>query len=112
MFLLIGMSVLSLLIAGYAYFTMSGSAAALIMTGGIVYFVGVFVVSILFNIPMNNKLEQKEYTGQEAAIYWKNTYFPRWTFWNYVRAISSGGTAVCFLVACIWMTQEAMMHVS
>lgn len=112
MFLLIGMSILFPLIAGYAYYSISGPTAGLIMTGGTVYFFGVFVVSIFFNIPMNERLDKQEYAGAEAATYWSNVYFPRWTFWNYVRAISSSGAAVCFLVACIWMAQGAMVSVS
>jgi len=105
MFLLLGMSALSPLMIGYAYFHVAGSASALIMTGGAVYFIGVFVVSLVFNVPMNNRLDAKEFCGAEAATYWRNNYLPRWTLWNYVRAIASAASAICFLIACVWLAQ-------
>ena len=104
-FLLLGMSALSPFLIGYAYFRVAGSPSALIMTGGAIYFAGVFVVSVVFNVPMNNRLDAKEYSGTEAATYWTNTYMPRWTFWNYVRAIASAASAICFLVAGVWLAQ-------
>lgn len=108
MFLLLGMSALSPFLIGYAYFRVAGSASAWIITGGAIYLVGVFVVSLVFNVPMNNRLDAKEYSGTEAATYWTNTYFPHWTFWNYVRALASAGSAICFLVACVWLAQGTM----
>ncbi len=108
MVLLLGMSALSPVLVGYAYFFVAGSASTLIMTGGALYLAGVFVVSLVFNVPMNNRLEAKDFAGPEAATYWTNTYFPRWTFWNAVRAIASAGSAICFLVACVWLAQGAM----
>ncbi len=105
MLLLLGMSALSPFLIGYAYFRVAGSASALIMTGGAIYLAGVFVVTLVFNVPMNNRLDSKEYSSTEAATYWTDTYMPRWTFWNYVRAIASTGSAICFLVACVWLAQ-------
>ena len=108
MFLLLGMSALSPILAGIAYLRVDGPASTLIMLGGAIYFLGVFVVSLVFNVPMNNRLDAKEYSGAEAANYWTNTYMPHWTFWNYVRAITSAGAAVCFLAAGTWLAQGAM----
>ncbi len=107
--LLLGMSALSPFLAGFAYFNLSGSVSALIMVGGMLYFIGVFVVSLVFNVPMNNQLDTKEYSGKGAAIYWKNIYYPRWTFWNYIRAIAAGGAAVCFLVSSVWIVQGGII---
>lgn len=54
----------------------------------IVYFVGVFLVTVVYNVPLNNRLaKSKEQTT------WRN-YIERWTFWNHVRTIA----AVCALV--------------
>lgn len=108
MVLLMGMSALSPLLIGYAYFRVAGSASALIMTGGAVYFVGVFLVSLVFNVPMNNRLDAKEHSSAEAAAYWTDIYLPRWTFWNYLRAIASAAAAICYLVACIALAQGSM----
>ncbi len=108
MVLLLGMSALSPFLIGYAFFRVAGPASALIMAGGAIYLAGVFVVTLVFNVPMNNRLDAKEYSGAEAAAYWTDTYMPHWTFWNYVRAIASAGSAICYLVACVWLAQGTM----
>ena len=99
MVLLIGMSFLSLVLVGYAYLWVNSAVAIYVIPGGVIYFVGVFLVSLVFNIPMNNALEARDYREIEAATYWVETYLPRWTFWNYVRAISAAVSSACFLVA-------------
>ncbi len=105
MFLLLGMSALSPFLIGYAYFRIAGSASAWIIAGGTIYLAGVFAVTLVSNVPMNNRLDAKEYSGTEAATYWTNTYLPHWTFWNHVRVLASVGSAICYLAACVWLAQ-------
>lgn len=99
MVLLLGWSAVSPVLIVYAYTSIAGAAATWIILGGSVYLVGVFAVSLLFNVPMNRRLDAMVFTGPDAARYWQETYFPRWTFWNYVRAISAAAAAVCYLMA-------------
>ena len=108
MVLLLGMSALSPFLIGYAYFRIAGLAAAWIIAGGTIYLAGVFAVTLVFNVPMNNHLDAKEYSGIEAATYWSNTYMPHWTFWNHVRSLAAAGSAICFLAACLWLAQGTM----
>jgi len=109
MVLLLGLSALSPFLIGYAYFGVAGSASAWIIAGGALYLAGVFGVSLVFNVPMNDRLEAKDCSGPEASAYWTGTYRPRWTFWNTVRALASAGSAICYLVACsLWLSQGAM----
>ncbi len=100
MVLLLGMSFASPLFAAYAYFYVSGPPAGLIAAGSAIYFIGVFVVSLVFNVPMNRRLDGMDYTDNAAHAYWQ-TYVPVWSFWNYIRSISSAAAAACFLVACV-----------
>ncbi|MBL4750076.1 MAG: DUF1772 domain-containing protein [Amylibacter sp.] len=101
MFLLWGFVALLAGLGTYAYVTLTGPAQPYILTGSISYIIGVLGISYLFNIPMNDKLATLDFTSNQAAEYWRNTYLPRWTFWNYIRAIASGFTATCFLLASI-----------
>ncbi len=103
MVLLLGMSAGSIILATYASMQITDASQLWIILGGSTYFFGVFVVSMAFNVPMNNRLDKMDYSSEEAAQYWQKIYYPRWTFWNYVRAVSSTIAAVCFLVAAIWM---------
>jgi len=85
----------------YAYFNLSSPALPYILTGSGSYIIGVLGVSYLFNIPMNDRLAALDFNTPAAATYWREIYLPRWTFWNYLRAVAAGGTAICFLIACI-----------
>jgi len=105
MVMLLGMSALSPVLIGYAYFKLTGPTSVLIMIGAAIYLVGVFAVTLVFNVPMNNHLAHLDYSNAEAAAYWTSTYFPQWTFWNSVRASASAASAVCYLIACIRLVQ-------
>ena len=105
MVLLLGMCGLSPLLMGYAYLRLTGAPSVLIMTGGAVYLAGVFAVSLVFNVPMNSRLDAKDCSGSEAATYWTKIYMPRWTWWNHVRAISSAASAICYLLAVVGLAR-------
>jgi uncharacterized membrane protein len=98
MVLLLGMSALSPFFIWYALARLDGAVEGWVLAGGVMYFAGVFLVSMVFNVPMNERLDALDHTGSEADAYWRE-YVPRWSFWNYVRAIAGTGSAVCFLVA-------------
>jgi len=99
MTLFLGLSAFSLFVIFYAGITLSGSTAVLVIMAGAIYLVGVFGVTVLFNVPMNNMLATLDYSTLEAVSYWKNTYLPDWTFWNSVRTMACVASAVCYLVA-------------
>lgn len=100
MVLLLGMSALAPVLGAYAYFTLESAASSWVLTGAVVYFVGTFLVTLIFNVPMNMRLDRMEFTSPVAATYWR-TYVPVWSFWNWVRAGASSAASVCFFVACL-----------
>ncbi len=108
MVVLLGMTALSVLLVGYAYLYLDGPASTLIMAGGAIYLVGVFAVTAAFNVPMNKALDAMDHSAVEAASYWKTVYFPDWTMWNWVRAVASMASAVCYLGALVWMAQGSV----
>jgi uncharacterized membrane protein len=95
---------LSPVLMAYAYVNLVGPAAALILVGGALYVAGV-AVTLVFNVPMNEHLARLDYSGAEGAAYWSSTYFPQWTFWNWVRVVCSAAAAGCYLVASVWLVQ-------
>ena len=100
--LFLGMAVVSLFIIGYAYLFLAGPAAVLIMAAAGLYLVGVFGVTVVFNVPLNNRLAAMESTSDAALSFWTGTYLPNWTFWNTVRAVASIAAAACLLPALAW----------
>lgn len=95
--LLIAMAVASVALALYASVLMTGPAAGWIMAGCASYVIGVFIVTMVFNVPMNQRLDAMNRESAETVSYW-TVYAPSWTLWNHVRTIASAGSAVCFLI--------------
>ncbi|MBV1866892.1 MAG: DUF1772 domain-containing protein [Marinosulfonomonas sp.] len=93
MILFIGMAAISVLIAGYSGFNQSGPAAYLIAGAALVYLIGGFGVTVVFNVPLNEVLATMDTSSKATHDFWTNSYLPRWTFWNSVR------TVACILAA-------------
>ncbi len=106
MALFLGMAPVSLIVAGYGAFGLSGPAATLIMMAGLVYLIGCFGVTVLCNVPMNEALAGMEMETGATRDYWLQTYVPRWTFWNSVRTLACTVSAALLLAGLLWMTQS------
>jgi uncharacterized membrane protein len=52
------------------------------------YGLGVFAVTFLVNVPLNEALASANPTSDTAASIWAS-YYDSWTVWNHVRAICS-----------------------
>ena len=52
------------------------------------YVVGCLLSTILFNVPLNDKLESVDSHGDEELALW-DTYLVRWTRWNHVRSVAT-----------------------
>ena len=53
-----------------------------IFVGSIVYLLGPFGITMLCNVPLNNKLAKSELSSADTV--WVN-YQQRWQFWNHIR---------------------------
>lgn len=98
--LLIGMSVISAVIGVATYLVPPSVASALIIAGSLCYVLGVFLVTMLGNVPKNNRLAALSDGGAEAQDYWP-MYYSGWMFWNHVRTFFSFITAVLYIVAAV-----------
>ena len=76
----------------------SGSVAMLV--GGILYVSGMFLVTMIFNQPLNEALAAADPASPQGAALWAR-YVSGWSFWNHVRTIASTGSFVMFAVALI-----------
>jgi uncharacterized membrane protein len=105
MALFLGMAGGSVLLAGYAWIGLDGPAATLILLAALVYLVGCFGVTVVFNVPMNEALAGMDLSEAATRDYWLETYVPRWTFWNSVRTGASALSAALLLFGLFWMAQ-------
>lgn len=67
------------------------------LAGGVVYLVGIVVVTGAFNVPRNDALAAVPAASAEAAAVWSR-YLVEWTAWNHVRTVA-GVVATALLVA-------------
>jgi uncharacterized membrane protein len=99
MTLFIGMAPVSLCVAGFGAVILGGLPGVLMLVAGLSYFFGCFCVTVFFNVPMNEALAGMDAESEAAQAYWRETYLPRWTFWNSVRTVGSVLPAALLLLA-------------
>lgn len=72
--------------------------AAWLLAGGLLYLVGTFLVTLVFNVPRNEALAAVAPTAPEAAKLWAG-YLSSWTAWNHVRTVAALLAAAAFSVS-------------
>lgn len=75
-------------IAGLYFFVFSSGLQSI---AGLVFFIGTTLVTVVFNVPLNNKLRD---SSPDTLPYVWQTYLVEWTFWNNVRTVSAIGTGL------------------
>ena len=91
-------SIISLLLIALALVYWDEAGAGMVLVAGLVYFTGMFVCTIVFNVPLNNALSRLDPTSDNAQQAWFH-YLKNWTKWNHLRTVSS--LVTCTL--CIWL---------
>ena len=93
-----GTSVGAVVIAASVLSNFAEPGAILKFSAGALYFTGMFVTTILVNVPLNNKLGDADAYSAHGAEIWDD-YLQRWTRWNHVRAIASLVSSILFFTA-------------
>jgi len=75
-------------LASLAVFDIGATGARWSLAGGLTYFIGMFVVTVTCNVPLNNRLEASQPYDPQAPETWR-IYLLVWTRWNHVRTIAS-----------------------
>ena len=70
------------------------------LAGGLIYVVGMFLCTIVFNVPLNNALAVVDPASGAAAPVWAR-YLKDWTLWNHVRTISSTAATALYIAALV-----------
>lgn len=96
--LFLGTSLTSLVLAGRSLFDLSEPGALAMLAGGILYVVGMFAVTMVLNVPLNNALAAIDPASAEGAQVWTR-YLKNWVFWNHVRTIASIAACALFIGA-------------
>jgi uncharacterized membrane protein len=59
-----------------------------LLTGSVLYLVGSLLVTMVFNVPMNESLAAAAPTAPDSASLWAG-YLTRWTAWNHIRTVAA-----------------------
>jgi uncharacterized membrane protein len=81
-----------------AFLGWSSPRSIYLIAGGLLYFVGCFLVTMFFNVPLNDALAAVAPSGAEGANLWMR-YLSVWTNWNHVRTAASLAASVFFMLA-------------
>lgn len=68
------------------------------LVGSVLYLVGTFLVTMICNVPLNDKLAAVNPTNPDAASVWAN-YLTNWTAWNHVRTVAALAAAASLILA-------------
>lgn len=96
--LFIGTGLLCVFITVLTFMQRPAAAMPWLLAGSVLYFVGTFVFTMVFNVPRNNALDSVDAASTEGARLWAD-YLVTWTFWNHVRTVASLGAMASFMVA-------------
>jgi uncharacterized membrane protein len=96
--LFFGTTLVSAILAVLAVFRLGEPGAVAMLAGGVVYLMGMFVVTMMFNVPLNNALAAADPASADAASLWAR-YLKDWTFWNHVRTVASTAACALFIAA-------------
>ncbi|MEX3615198.1 DUF1772 domain-containing protein [Paenibacillus glucanolyticus] len=75
-----------------------GEPGSLHLLGASLLYLAGFIVTIAFNVPLNDALAAVDPGSSTGTEVW-NTYLRSWTPWNHVRTVTSLGALVMFVLA-------------
>ena len=96
--LLLGMAPVSAAFVAAAYIWPPLAGQGWIALGGVTYLIGTLGVTVLGNVPKNERLAAMADGGPAAQAYWR-AYDRGWTAWNHLRTASSAMAALSYLMA-------------
>jgi uncharacterized membrane protein len=94
----LGTALVSVFLGVAAFFRWREAVATYLLIASILYVAGCFLVTILFNVPLNNALAGAEPESAAGADTWTQ-YLRSWVRWNHVRTIASIAASGGFTLA-------------
>jgi uncharacterized membrane protein len=101
----LGTAVLCVLLAVFSLLNWNTPGSAWLLAGCLLYFFGTFVVTMAFNVPLNNALAAVDPASAEGARVWEN-YLNAWTIWNTVRTIASLASMALVIIGLVRNSQQ------
>lgn len=93
-----GTTLASVVLAVAALMQWGQPGALPMLSGALIYILGMFICTVVFNVPLNNQLAAVSAQSDEALPIWSR-YLSQWTRWNHVRTIASTVACSLFIAA-------------
>ena len=94
----LGTAAVCVLASVYLMFRLQEPGVVYMLVGSVLYLVGSFLVTIVFNVPRNEALAKLPPTDPSSANFWSG-YVASWTSWNHVRTVAALAAAALFSIA-------------
>jgi len=95
---LFGTGLICLVLIAAVLFGWSQSGSYWLLAGAVIYVVGNPLVTMVFNVPLNDALAAVDPTSANGAAVWAN-HLNQWVMWNHVRTITAIVSMACFIFA-------------
>lgn len=92
-----------LLVVIFSLLRWNEPGALYFLLGGALYIAGTFLVTMVFNVPLNNALAKLAPADPASASEWAR-YVANWTAWNHVRTAAALAAAALLTIA-LWQTR-------
>lgn len=90
----LGTAIACILLAISSLLKWQQPGVAYLLVGSLLYLIGTFLVTIVFNVPLNEALAKANPDSLEGTNLWAQ-YLTQWTFWNHIRTVAAlAATAV------------------
>lgn len=91
----LGTVVTSVILVFVSVWRWAEPGSGFLLSGGLAYFIGTFLVTMVCNVPRNNALAAVDPVSAQGEKLWES-YVISWTAWNHVRTAAA-------LTASIWL---------
>jgi uncharacterized membrane protein len=91
-----GTTVLALYLGVRGVMGWGDTRATLLVAGSALYLVGTFLLTVAYNVPLNNELADVSPHAANAAAHWQD-YLDKWNWANHVRGATSVGAAAAYM---------------
>ena len=95
-----GTTIVSLVLVLSMIWMWGEPGAIYVLMGALVYLIGMFLVTVVYNVPMNKTLDSTIPDTVEAAELW-STYLINWTAWNHVRTVACILATLLFIISLV-----------
>jgi uncharacterized membrane protein len=101
-----GTTLMALILFVWAALHWGHAGSAWMLAAGLLYVVGMFGRTMVFNVPLHNALDKADIASPEGALLWAR-YLKEWTMWNHVRTVASLLACALYIGAIVALASDA-----